>query len=477
MTKVTKIAITNLFGVSHLELDGRPVEMRGAKGTGKTSVIDAIKYALTNKSERPLIIKQGESEGEVFFQTDTGISATRKKHTEKSDMLKVSDCGKVIGAPQGFLNGMFTALQLNPVEFAGWTPEQQNRAILDLVKYDWGLDDIKAWFGELPQGIDFSQHILQVLEDIQSKKSPYWLAREEYNRQELHMRQSAKMIADSMPPNYSAEQWENYSIAEKAKELQILQESNSRVERAKLYLDGYNDKIRGLEASRDISISAETKNIDAERAGLDTTIARLKAEIATHEASLLTLGERLEGKIALCQAAFEKGVAQLDGDSTIAREWAGKEVVPVEALQKELDHAEEMKKYVSEYRLMLKMQADCADLLEKSKAMTEKIQKARTLPAEILATCELPITGLTIKDGIPLIKGLPISNLSNGEKIELCIDVAVANPSGLEIILIDGVEQLDDQSREALYEKCKARGLQIIAARTTNDNEFTIVEL
>ena len=76
--------------------------------------------------------------------------------------------------------------------------------------------------------------------------------------------------------------------------------------------------------------------------------------------------------------------------------------------------------------------------LAESNSLTEKIELARTLPGTILETAEIPIEGLSVKDGIPLINGLPVSNLSEGEKLDLCIDVAIQNPSGLQIILIDG---------------------------------------
>jgi len=72
---------------------------------------------------------------------------------------------------------------------------------------------------------------------------------------------------------------------------------------------------------------------------------------------------------------------------------------------------------------------------------------------------------------------LPISNRSDGELLELCVDIAIHNPSGLQIILIDGAEKLDDISRKKLYEKCKDKGLQFIATRTTNDSELLVTEL
>ena len=57
--KITKLTIKNLFGISEKELDGKSIELTGKNGCGKTSVIDAIRYALTNSSERDLIIKDG----------------------------------------------------------------------------------------------------------------------------------------------------------------------------------------------------------------------------------------------------------------------------------------------------------------------------------------------------------------------------------------------------------------------------------
>ena len=73
---------------------------------------------------------------------------------------------------------------------------------------------------------------------------------------------------------------------------------------------------------------------------------------------------------------------------------------------------------------------------KESNSLTEKIELARTLPGTILETAEIPIEGLSVKDGIPLINGLPVSNLSEGEKLDLCIDVAIQNPSGLQIIIM-----------------------------------------
>ena len=133
-----------------------------------------------------------------------------------------------------------------------------------------------------------------------------------------------------------------------------------------------------------------------------------------------------------------------------------------------------MKSHISDYRRIVQLRSETDELKKQSDSLTAKIELARTLPGEILQTAAIPVEGLTVKDGIPLINGLPVSNLSEGEQLDLCVDVALSKPNSLQIILIDGAEKLSDENRKRLYEKCAGKGLQFIAARTTNDNEMEI---
>ena len=161
----------------------------------------------------------------------------------------------------------------------------------------------------------------------------------------------------------------------------------------------------------------------------------------------------------------------------VADQYAGQEVQDTSALSAELDEAEQMRSHLNEYRRMRDMQTELDELTEKSQALTDKIELARELPATILAQATIPVEGLTVKDGVPLIHGLPISNLSDGELLELCVDITVSKPGQLGIILVDGAERLDRTSRERLYAKCKAKGLQLIATRVTDAEEMEVIEL
>ena len=58
--RISKISIENLYGIEQLELDGKSIELTGSNGMGKSSVLDAIRLALTNNSKRKYIVKNGQ---------------------------------------------------------------------------------------------------------------------------------------------------------------------------------------------------------------------------------------------------------------------------------------------------------------------------------------------------------------------------------------------------------------------------------
>lgn len=473
----SKITIKSLFGISEQEIGGKSVEITGRKGAGKTSVIDAIRYALTNSSSRDWIIKNGETEGEIIVETDSGLSIDRKARSNKADFVSVKENGNKVTKPETFLKTIITPLQLNPVEFTQMTKNEQNRAILDLIEFDWDLNWIKEQFGEIPQGVDYEQNILQVLNDIQAENGVYFQSRQDVNREIRNKRAFVADIAKDIPAGYDAEKWKNYDLSTKYSELLKAKDENGKIERAKAFKDSYTNKLRGLEANKEIAVSAAEKSINAERDSLNSTISRLNAEIQSAREKLLTLDSKFADKVKVAEADFNAAKAKLDADVGIANKFINLEVKPTNALQEEIDTAEVMIKHLNEYNRMKTMQEEIEDLCSKSEEYTRKIELARTLPGTILQTATLPVDGLTVENGIPLINGLPISNRSDGELLELCVDIAINNPSGLQIILIDGAEKLDDTSRNKLYAKCKEKGLQFIATRTTNDNELIVTEL
>lgn len=475
--KISKIKITNLFGIKEQTLDGKSIEISGSNGQGKTSVLDAIRYGLTNSSSRDYIVKKGETEGEILIETDTGLSINRKKRTQSSDYKSIKQNEKEINSPETFLKDIFTTMQLEPVEFCAMSKQEQNRVILDLIEFDWDLNWIKEQFGEIPSGINYEQNILQILNDIQAEGSPYYQLRQDINRDIRNNKAFIADIAQTLPENYNADKWEQFNLTEKLKELMTIKERNARINEAKQFIGNFDNKVKGYEAERQIAIAAEEKNMLIEKENLQKDIARMEEQIKAAVEKIENMDKILDDKTKIINLEYEKKVVALKESIGRAQEFATMEIADVTNLQAECDLAEKMKSYINEYKRMMNYQAQNEELEAQSQEYTRKIELARNLPAEILKTATIPVKGLTVENGMPLIDGKPISNLSEGEQLILCVDVALSKPNNLKLILLDGVEKLSDTNREILYNKCKEAGLQFIATRTTNENELVITEI
>lgn len=474
---ITKIKIKNLFGISEYEADGKSVELSGKNGAGKTSVIDAIRYALTNKSDRKYIVRNGETEGEILIETDNGLRINRKARTTQADYKSVKQNGKEVGSPETFLRDIFTPLQLNPVEFLGMSEKQQNAIILDMIDYPWGLDKIREWFGEIPSWINYDQNILSVLNDIQSEKGEYFMNRQDVNRDIRNKRAFIEEIAATIPANYDVEKWETASAGELYTQIERIRKSNEDIRKAQALLESRDSKVRKFEADREISKAAIEREISSRRTQIEKEVASLEDQIRALQVEKASLTEKQADKLAVIEETYKANVAKYDAEVEAYAEYRDKKEQSTAELEEQAATIEHMKAHINEYRRMQSLQKEVEELQEESQSYTDRIEKARTLPGEILATANIPIDGLTIKDGTPLIHGLPVSNLSDGEKLDLCIDVAIQKPNGLQIILIDGVEKLSTGIREALYKKCKDKGLQFIATRTTDDPDLTVITL
>lgn len=481
MAKITKILIKNLFGISEFEADSKSIELLGGNGTGKTSVLDAIRLALTNRSSRDCIVKRGETEGEIIIETDSGLTITRKPRTNKTDYKSIKQDGKEVQSPEAFLSEIFSELQLNPVAFINMDAKEQNRIILDLIEYKWDLNTIKEWFGEIPQGVDYQKHILEVLQQIAAEDGFYFQQRQNINRDIRNKKAFIEEIMKELPENFNAAKWEAYDLQEIHSKIEKARQHNAQIEKAETLKANYDNKIRGFQSIKELEEQRLLKGLQEREGELKADIAKLQEMLNSAQKELNSLNDVCSDKKAVIEANYEKQVAQFNEELKAFEPYLQQQKINIVPLQEEAAEALKMKQQLPQYNKMLAMNNELADLQAASDEFTRKIELARTLPAQILAEANLPLGEMSIDGDQVLIKkpngDLPISNLSEGEKLDLCVDIALKNKTGLQIVLIDGVEKLSPVNRQHLYDRCKASGLQFIATRTTADNELTVVEL
>ncbi len=325
--------------------------------------------------------------------------------------------------------------------------------------------------------MSYDQNILQILDDIQSEKGEYFTHRQDVNRDIRNKKAFIDEIAQGIPAGYDVEKWKAASTSDLYHQIEQIRNDNQMIEKAQMLKDARDSKIRSFEADKQIAKSALDTEFSNRSHQIDQDILKLNNEIKALQTEKEGLAAQKQDKLELINQKYETNVAKYDAEVAEYAPYIDKEKKDVSDLVRDAEYMEKMKGHINEYNRMTDLQNEVEELSAESMDLTNKIEKARTLPGEILQNCNIPIEGLTVENGIPLINGLPVSNLSEGEKLDLCIDVSIQKPNGLQIILIDGTEKLSTGLREKLYRKCKEKGLQFIATRTTDDDAMTVVEL
>lgn len=472
--KFTKLTIKRFLGLKEFSIDGRSAELTGNNGTGKTTVLDAVKMAFRNRIDRDVIIKQGESESEILVECDSGLSIHRKFRAEKADYKSIKQNGKDIPNPEYALRDIFTELQLNPVEFLAMTKQEQNRIILDLIEFDWDINWIKQQFGGDIPDVNYEQNILGVLHDIQSEDGDYFLTRQDINRDIRNNLAFIEEIGKTLPEGYTAENWRSASLADVYKEIERRRHVNARIEKAKGIIKNKDNQVRAFQAEKEIAIAAIDRQTNVERERLEKEVIKLEQMLKDAKARLGSIETEKQSKISEVEKDYKVNVSEFEAQVKEYSDVANQVPENLAELENHARNTEEMKGMIREYDRMVLLQQEVEEQKKKSDALTAKIEHARALPGIILQTAKIPIKNLTVKDGIPLINGLPVSNLSEGEKLDLCIDIAIRDGNKLNILLLDGIEKLSDTNRAALYGKLREKGVHFLATRTTTENELHV---
>ena len=211
-----------------------------------------------------------------------------------------------------------------------------------MIEFPWDLNWIREKFGEIPEGIDYAQNILQVLNDIQAENGAYFQLRQEINREARTKKAFVEEIARDIPASYDAPAWEKYDLGEKYREIEKITAENSRVERAKTFLAAADGKLRAIDADFEIAITAEEKAIATERTAITENIARMEEQIKAEKERLGTLESKLADKRAKLEAERETEKAKLGSDLQTAKDYAARPIVDTTAKQAEVATAEAM---------------------------------------------------------------------------------------------------------------------------------------
>lgn len=395
--KINELLIENVKRVKAVQFepsaDGLTI-IGGRNGQGKTSVLDAIAWALGGNNYKPSVPERDGAlvPPNLHLELSNGLIVERKG---KNSTLKVTDPnGNKSG--QQLLNEFVSTLALDLPKFINGSDKDKADSLLKIL----GIGD--------------------VLVQLDTKENQLYAQRTEVGR----IADRKKKAADEMPmyPNVPKEP---VSATELIKEQQEILARNGENERKR------QDAARYERMLAEAQIAFDEAKAALQKAEQDCLTARKSAEDLHDEST----------------AELEKNLAEIEALNIKIRANSTKEAAEVEAnnLQQEYD------------------------------GLTEQIESVREERSKLLDSAELPLPGLSVKDGKLIYNNMPWDGMSGSDQLKVATAIVRKLNPQCGFVLMDKLEQMDLETLQEFGAWLKQEGLQVIATRVSTGDECSII--
>ena len=395
--KINELLIENVKRVKAVQFepsaDGLTI-IGGRNGQGKTSVLDAIAWALGGNNYKPSVPERDGAlvPPNLHIELSNGLIVERKG---KNSTLKVTDPnGNKSG--QQLLNEFVSTLALDLPKFINGSDKDKADSLLKIL----GIGDVLA--------------------QLDTKENQLYAQRTEVGR----IADRKKKAADEMPmyPNVPKEP---VSATELIKEQQEILARNGENERKR------QDAARYEQMLAEAQIAFDEAKAALQKAEQDCLTARKSAEDLHDEST----------------AELEKNLAEIEALNIKIRANSTKEAAEVEAnnLQQEYD------------------------------GLTEQIESVREERNKLLDSAELPLPGLSVKDGKLIYNNMPWDGMSGSDQLKVATAIVRKLNPQCGFVLMDKLEQMDLETLQEFGAWLKQEGLQVIATRVSTGDECSII--
>ena len=395
--KINELLIENVKRVKAVQFepsaDGLTI-IGGRNGQGKTSVLDAIAWALGGNNYKPSVPERDGAlvPPNLHLELSNGLIVERKG---KNSTLKVTDPnGNKSG--QQLLNEFVSTLALDLPKFINGSDKDKADSLLKIL----GIGDVLA--------------------QLDIKENQLYAQRTEVGR----IADRKKKAADEMPmyPNVPKEP---VSATELIKEQQEILARNGENEQKR------QDAARYEQILANAQIAFDEAKAALQKAEQDCLTARKSAEDLHDEST----------------AELEKNLAEIEALNIKIRANSTKEAAEVEAnnLQQEYD------------------------------GLTEQIESVREERNKLLDSAELPLPGLSVKDGKLIYNNMPWDGMSGSDQLKVATAIVRKLNPQCGFVLMDKLEQMDLETLQEFGAWLKQEGLQVIATRVSTGDECSII--
>lgn len=416
--KISSLEVENVKRVKAVALE--PAEngltvIGGRNGQGKTSVLDAITWALGGDRKRPSDAKREGSATDPHLKVElsNGIVVERRG---KNGTLKVTDPEGRKGGQQ-LLDSFVEALALDLPKFLAMSDKDKAKTLLGII----GVGDELAKIEAEEQAL--------------------------YNRRTGvgQMRDQKRGAAEDMPAHPDAP-------AEPVSALELIQ-----AQQAILAKNGENQEkrqaVREIEA--DLANAEERASVAGQR--VEDLERRLADAVAEADAERLRV-EALRSDLATARTTAE----QLADESTAE-------------IEAQLEQVELVNAKVRDNQRRADAMREAEELDEQYREMTSRIEELRSAKMALLDGADLPLPGLAVENQTLAYEGRRWDCMSGSEQLRVATAIVRRLKPECGFVLVDKLEQMDAQTLREFGAWAEGEGLQVIATRVSTGNECSIV--
>lgn len=436
--KIQHIRISNILGITELELSpgGTLTEIAGDNGLGKTSVLEAIKAALTGGHDATLL-RDGAEKGEIVLVLDDGVQLHKTVTAFKSTLDLVKD-GKKIPRPSDTIKGLTDLMSVNPVDFLIAPKKDRVKVLLEAMPIEVDAEKLSA-ISRIPVTAQAGLHGLALIELVRNQV-------------------------------YEDRTGSNRAVKEKEATINQLTIAMPEVPGG---ADGDENQLqKDLDAGR-TARDAETSRIDAKltslRADSATKVQQAKDQAQTEiDAINATKQASIDAeRAALADTEGKAGRVRqkaIDAFTTMAQ--------PINAtLEAIRTDRNAFAKREATKATIEQMESELEGLRGDAEIQSQAIEAIDQYKSDLLDS--LPIPGLEVKDGELFRNGLAFDRLNTAQQVDIAIEIAKLRAGDLAVCCVDRFECLSPATLQEFKKRAEQSDLQLFVTRV-EPGELTI---
>lgn len=435
--KISHIKISNILGLDELEFSPEGfTQISGPNGTGKTSVLEAIKSVMQSGHDATLL-RNGAEKGEVVLVLDDGMELS-KNVTAANSTTSVRRDGKKITRPAEAIKALTDSLSVNPVEFLLAPKKDRVKALLEAMPLEADTTHLAELAG-FPVKAQPGLHALHVIGMVHQQ---VYDERTGTNRAVREKDATIKQLEAAVPPAPQGVEGSEDELEAAIGEAAAARDTT---------MGKIDTKLAGLRAEAQSKIDAirakAQADIDAIKAKSTEDIDAAKAAQAEQEAKANAARTNAQDKCAAAVNPLRQQLAIIRND----REASGRR-------QQTLD-------------TIATLRTELETLTAQATQQTAALQAIEDYKSQLLNS--LPIPGLEVIDGEIYRNGIQFDRLNTAQQVDVAVEIAKLRAADLGVICVDRIECLDSDSLEAFKAAALESNLQLFVTRVA-DEGFSI---